>query len=104
LPRGLRLIGVSKEEVWNIVAATRLSKPADVGAEVKKREGRDAWYVKATTDMLAARRKEPRDAIAEIVKTATAGRMPTRLRAGWRSWRKGGTHSRGLAEVQGTCV
>jgi hypothetical protein len=70
LPRGLRLIGVSREEVWNIVAATRLSKLADVGAEVKKRKGRDAWYVKATTDMLAAGRKELRDAIAEIVKTA----------------------------------
>jgi hypothetical protein len=70
LPRGLRLIDVSREEVWNIVAATRLSKLADVGAEVKKREGRDAWYVKATTDMLAAGRKELRDAIAEIVKTA----------------------------------
>jgi predicted Zn-dependent protease len=70
LSRGLRLIGVSREEVWNIVAATRLSKLADVGAEVKKREGRDAWYVKATTDMLAAGRKEFRDAIAEIVKTA----------------------------------
>jgi hypothetical protein len=37
---------------------------------VKKRKGRDAWYVKATTDMLAAGRKEFRDAIAEIVKTA----------------------------------
>jgi hypothetical protein len=103
LLRGLRLIGVSREEVWNIVAATRLSKLADVGAEVKKREGRDAWYVRVATDMLAAGRKELKDAIAEIVKTA-AGRMPTRLKAGWRSWRKGGTHSRELAEVQGACV
>jgi Fe2+ transport system protein FeoA len=41
-----------------------------VGAEVKKVDSRDIWYVKATADMLAAGRGELRKAIAEIVKTA----------------------------------
>jgi len=53
--------------------AARLLKLAGVGVEVKKREGkREVWYVVATTDMLAAGRKELRDALAEIIKTALA--------------------------------
>jgi len=36
-------------------------KPADVGAEMKKRDDRDAWRVRATTDMLAAGREELRN-------------------------------------------
>jgi hypothetical protein len=36
-------------------------KLADVGAEMKKRDGRDAWSVRATTDMLAAGREEHRN-------------------------------------------
>jgi hypothetical protein len=40
---------------------------AGVGAEVKKVGGRDVWYVKAATDMLAAGREELRKAIAELV-------------------------------------
>jgi hypothetical protein len=50
--------------------AARLLKLAGVGAEVKKEGGRDVWYVKATTDRLAAERKELRDALAEIVRRA----------------------------------
>jgi len=41
-----------------------------VDAEVKKVGDRDGWRVEATTDMLAAGRKELRNALAEIVKTA----------------------------------
>jgi hypothetical protein len=48
--------------------AARLLRLAGVGAEVKKESGRDEWYVVATTDKLAAGRKELRDALAEIVK------------------------------------
>jgi hypothetical protein len=50
--------------------AARLLKLAGVGAEVKKAGGRDEWYVEATTDSLAAGRKELRDAVAEIVRKA----------------------------------
>ena len=50
--------------------AARLLKLAGVGAEVKRRGGRDVWYVKATTDRLAAGRKELRDALTEIVRKA----------------------------------
>jgi hypothetical protein len=50
--------------------AARLLRLAGVSAEVRKEGGRDVWYVKATTDMLAAGREELRNAIAEIIKTA----------------------------------
>lgn len=50
--------------------ATRLLRLAGVGAEVRKESGRDQWYVYAATDMLAAGRKELREALAEIVKAA----------------------------------
>jgi len=50
--------------------AARLLRLAGVGAEVKKVGGRDVWRVEAATDVLAAGRKELRDAIAEIVKKA----------------------------------
>jgi hypothetical protein len=36
-------------------------KLADVGAEMKKRNGRDAWSVRATIDMLAAGCEELRN-------------------------------------------
>jgi hypothetical protein len=52
--------------------AARLLRRAGVDAEVKKEGSRDAWYVKATTDMLAAGREELRKAIAEIVREAVA--------------------------------
>ena len=73
---------------------------------MKKRKGRDAWYVKATTDMLAAGHKELRDAIAEIVKTARGNGWTNADKAeGWlEELEERGTHSRGLAEVRGACV
>jgi hypothetical protein len=50
--------------------AACLLRLAGVAAEVKKREGRDVWYVRAFTNKLAAGREELRGAIAEVVKTA----------------------------------
>jgi hypothetical protein len=50
--------------------AARLLRLTGVNAEVRKVDGRDEWYVKATTDMLAAGREELREALAEIVKVA----------------------------------
>jgi hypothetical protein len=51
--------------------AARLLKLAGVNAEVRKREGkRGVWYVYASTDVLAAGRKELRKALAEIVRKA----------------------------------
>jgi len=52
--------------------AARLLRLAGVSAEVGKEDGRDVWYVIATTDMLAAGRKELRDALAKIVREAVA--------------------------------
>jgi hypothetical protein len=50
--------------------AALLLKLAGVGAEVKREGDEGEWYVRATTDKLAAGREELRKAIAEIVKTA----------------------------------
>jgi len=50
--------------------AARLLRLAGVSAEVKKEGGRDVWRIEAHTDKLAAGRKELRDALAEIVRTA----------------------------------
>ena len=50
--------------------AARLLRLAGVGAEVRKVDGRDVWYVYAYTDTLATGRKELRNAIAEIVRKA----------------------------------
>jgi hypothetical protein len=52
--------------------AVRLLRLTGVGAEVKKREGRDIWYVRAYTDMLAAGHERLRKALAEVVKEAVA--------------------------------
>jgi len=70
---------------------------------VKKREGRDAWYVKATTDMFAAGRKELRDAIAEIVKTARGNGWTDADKAeGWlEELEERSTHSRGAGRSTG---
>jgi len=48
--------------------AARLLKLAGVDAEVRRVGDRGEWHVWATTDGLAAGRKELRDAIAEIVR------------------------------------
>jgi hypothetical protein len=50
--------------------AARLLKLASVSAEVRKKGDRDVWYVRVTTEKLAAGREELRKAIAEIVKKA----------------------------------
>jgi hypothetical protein len=52
--------------------AAHLLKLAGVGVVVQKVEvgGRDVWYIKAATDMLAAGREELRKALAKVVETA----------------------------------
>jgi hypothetical protein len=50
--------------------AARLLRLAGVSAEVRRAGGRDEWQVWATTDRLAAGRKELRDALANIVRRA----------------------------------
>jgi len=52
--------------------AARLLRLAGVTAKVKREGVGDEWYVRATTDMLAAGRKELRDALANIVREAIA--------------------------------
>jgi hypothetical protein len=50
--------------------AARLLRLAGVSAEVKRKGDEDVWYVRATTDKLAAGREELRKALAEIVEAA----------------------------------
>jgi len=50
--------------------AALLLKLAGVGAEVKREGDEGEWYVRATTDKLAAGREELRKALARVVKTA----------------------------------
>jgi hypothetical protein len=54
--------------------AARLLKLAGVGVVVRKVEvgGRDVWYIKAATDMLAAGREELRNVLAKVVREAIA--------------------------------
>jgi len=54
--------------------AVGLLRRAGVSAEVRKEVGRDRWYIKATTDRLAARCEELRRTLAEIVRTARENR------------------------------
>jgi hypothetical protein len=64
--------------------AARLLRLAGVGAEVRKVDGRDVWYVYAYTDTLATGRKELRNAIAEIVrKAAENGWIDASKAEGW---------------------
>jgi hypothetical protein len=64
--------------------AARLLRHAGVGAEVKKREGGDVWYVRAYTDMLAAGHERLRKTLAEIVREAVArGWVDARRAEGW---------------------
>jgi len=62
--------------------AARLLKLAGVSAEVEKVGGRDEWRVVATTDMLAAGRRELRNAIADIVRKAVENGWVDTNRAG----------------------
>jgi PaRep2b protein. len=50
--------------------AALLLRHAGVSAEVKKVGGGGVWQVRAATDVLAAGRKELREALAEIIKSA----------------------------------
>jgi len=50
--------------------AARLLRRAGVSAGVTKEGGKDVWYIKATTDVLAAGRKELRDAVRKVVEEA----------------------------------
>jgi hypothetical protein len=64
--------------------AARLLKLVGVNAEVKKVGNGDVWRVTATTDVLAAGRKELRDALAEIVKEAVErGGVNKKKAEGW---------------------
>jgi len=64
--------------------AARLLRLAGVRTEVKKEGSRDAWYVRAYTDMLAAGRKELRKALAELVRTAhSKGWVDEKRAEGW---------------------
>jgi flagellar biosynthesis/type III secretory pathway protein FliH len=70
--------------------AARLLRLAGVDAEVGRESGKDIWYVRATTDKLAAGRKELRDVLAEIVKEALA-----------RGWVDAGRAGRWLEKLEG---
>jgi hypothetical protein len=71
--------------------ATHLLRLAGVGAEVKKKGNRDVWYVRATTNKLAAGREELRKALAEIVREAIArGWVDARKVEGWLEKLEGG--------------
>jgi len=71
--------------------AARLLKLAGVSAEVKKEGGRNMWYVRATTDKLAAGRRELRDALAEVVrKAAESGWVNRETADSWLDKLRGG--------------
>jgi hypothetical protein len=64
--------------------AARLLRHAGINAEVKKGGSEDVWQVWATTDMLAAGRKELRDALANVVREAAArSRVVAGRSEGW---------------------
>jgi hypothetical protein len=52
--------------------AARLLKLAGVSAEMRREDGKGEWYVRATTDRLAAGREELRGVLADIVREALA--------------------------------
>ncbi len=54
----------------HVELAARLLRLASITAEVEKEGGKDVWYIRATTDKLAAGREELRKALAEIVREA----------------------------------
>jgi len=52
--------------------AARLLKLTGVDAEMRREDGKGEWYVRATTDRLAAGREELRGVLADIVREALA--------------------------------
>jgi len=90
--------------------AARLLRLAGVTAEMKKEGGRDVWYVEATTDMLAAGRKELRDALAEFVRATVKNEKKAEhwleklekgrvLMEGWPKYKVRLTHSGALVVI-----
>jgi hypothetical protein len=69
------LLQFSSTDRSRVELAARLLKSAGVSAEVTKEGGKDVWYIKATTDMLAAGHVKLRDAIRKVVEEA--------LKKGW---------------------
>ena len=63
----LRFVSTDRNRVE---LAARLLKRAGVSAEVTKEGGKDVWCIKATTDVLAAGRKELREAVRKVVEEA----------------------------------
>jgi hypothetical protein len=64
--------------------AARLLRLVGINVEVKKRKDRDVWYIRVTTDMLAAGHEGLRKALAEIVKKAVENDWVDEKRAeGW---------------------
>ncbi len=71
--------------------APLLLRHAGVSAEVKKVGGGGVWQVRAATDALAAGRKELREALAEIIKTARDnGWVDEKKAEGWLEKLEGG--------------
>jgi hypothetical protein len=64
------LLEFVSSNLGRVELAARMLKLTGVDTEVKKVSGRDVWRVIATTDKLAAGRKELRKVLAEIVKAA----------------------------------
>jgi hypothetical protein len=91
LRRNEILLQFSSTDRNRVELATRLLRLAGVNAEVKKEGGRDVWYVYATTDRLAAGRKELRDALADIIRKAVENGLVDAGRAGrWLEKLEGG--------------
>jgi len=63
----------SSTDRGRVELAARLLRRAGVSAEVERVGGEDEWRVRATTNKLAAGRKELRDALAEVVRKAAEG-------------------------------
>jgi len=71
--------------------AARLLRLAGISAEVKRVSGRDVWQVWATTYMLAAGRKELRDAVRKVVEGALErGGVDEKKAEGWLEKLEGG--------------
>jgi hypothetical protein len=82
--------------------AARLLRLAGVDAEARRAGGRSLWYVVAYTDMLAAGRRELREAVAAIVREALArGWVGERTARRWlRKLERGRTARRGWPKYE----
>ncbi len=111
------LLRFQSSDRGRVELAARLLRHAGVDAKVRREGGRDVWYVEATTDRLAAGRKELRDVLAEIVRRAaesgwvgeeTAKRWLEKLeggltlREGWPKYHVGLTESALVVKYRST--